>query len=105
MAHVKSAAVKSVEAHVSGLLLMRWRRNEGRKDLIRDSRMNPKSKAYGSDFLGVPEAALWLAAGCGFGRSSAISRKISEHGDLGHLERDIARVADDLRTDLDQLFP
>ena len=26
------------------------------------------------------------------------------NGDLGHLERDVAAVADDLRADLDQLF-
>ena len=42
------------------------------------------------------------------GRRSAISRRISAnsvlgHGNLGHLEGDIAAVADDLRADLDQL--
>jgi hypothetical protein len=35
-------------------------------------------------------------------------RRISSNwffdGDLGHLERDMARLADELRADLDQLF-
>jgi hypothetical protein len=48
-------------------------------------------------------------AGGGCGRSSAISRKsLLEHlpwdGDLGHLEGNIAAVADDIRADLDQLL-
>jgi hypothetical protein len=30
---------------------------------------------------------------------------LTRHRDLGHLERDIPPVADNLRTDLDQLFP
>ena len=30
---------------------------------------------------------------------------LSRHRDLGHLKRDVAAVADDLRTDLDQLLP
>ena len=43
------------------------------------------------------------------GRSSAIIRRMSAkkifgNGDFGHLKRDIAAMADDLRADLDQLF-
>ena len=33
-----------------------------------------------------------------------VGEQVSRNGDLGHLEGDIAAVADDLRADLDQLF-
>ena len=54
------------------------------------------------------DRTLHAGAGSGGGRSSAISRRMSANrlwnGDLGHLEGDIAAVADDLRADLDQLL-
>jgi len=34
-----------------------------------------------------------------------VGEKVSGNGDLGYLERDVAPVADDLRADLDELFP
>ena len=33
-----------------------------------------------------------------------VGEQISRNGDLGHLERDIAPMADDLRADLDELL-
>jgi hypothetical protein len=33
-----------------------------------------------------------------------LGEHLSRHRDLGHLERDLARVADDLGADLDQLL-
>ena len=34
-----------------------------------------------------------------------IGEQVTGDGDLGHLERDVAPVADDLRADLDELLP
>jgi hypothetical protein len=37
-------------------------------------------------------------------RPQDVGEQISRNGDLGHLERDIAPMADDLRANLDQLL-
>ena len=56
------------------------------------------------------DRAVHAGAGSGGGRSSAISRRIDLgeqhpwHGDLGHLEGDVAAVADQPGADLDQLL-
>lgn len=34
-----------------------------------------------------------------------VGEQVAGNGDLGHLERDVAAVADDLRADLYELFP
>jgi hypothetical protein len=52
--------------------------------------------------------ALHVVAAAGGGRSSAISRRMSANrsrdGDPGHLECDVAAMADDLRADFDELL-
>src|ERR1700730_2286109 len=52
--------------------------------------------------------ALHVETAAGGGRSSAISRRMwanrSRDGDPGHLECDVAAMADDLRADFDELL-
>jgi hypothetical protein len=47
--------------------------------------------------------ALHVDTAAGGGRSS-VGKQISRDGDLGHLERDVAAMADDLRANFDELL-
>ncbi len=54
------------------------------------------------DFLGLPRSGSWSQI---IDPPQDFPKQVPRHGNLGQLERDIATMADNLGTDLDQLLP